>query len=191
MILPEISEGETMKILILNGSPRLKGNTSYALSAIAEGITKNTEHEVELLNVTRLKVSGCVACNACAKNGGDCIMKDDTKSVIDKVYAADFVIFGSPVYYFGISSQLKAVLDKFHSRSAMFKSQSKKLGVAAVGADPLTERQYGLISEHFDCVCEYLGWEKVFSLSYSAEEPGELQKSQSAAAELGDVWKLL
>jgi len=83
------------------------------------------------------------------------------------------------------------VLDKFHSRSAMFKSQSKKLGVVAVGADPLTERQYGLISEHFDCVCEYLGWEKVFSLSYSAEEPGELQKSQSAAAELGDVWKLL
>ncbi len=180
-----------MKILILNGSPRPRGNTSYALSEIAEGISKNTEHEVEIINVTRLKVSGCVACNACAKNGGDCIIKDDTKSVIDKVYAADFVIFGSPVYYFGISSQLKAVLDKFHSKSALFKNQNKKLGAVVVGADPLTERQYGLIQEHFDCVCEYLGWEKVFGLSYSAEEPGELQKSQSTEQELKELWKLL
>lgn len=180
-----------MKILILNGSPRANGNTSYAISEVARGISANTSHEVEIINVTKLKVGGCTACEACAKNGGNCVMQDDSKSVIDKIYAADAVIFASPVYYFGISAQLKAVLDKFHSRSGLFKKQSKKLGVIAIGADELEEKQYELINDHFGCICEYLGWEKVFGLSYSANERDELRKSVSAAAELSEVWKRL
>ena len=180
-----------MKILILNGSPRLNGNTSFAVKTIADGISENTQHDVETINVTRLKVGGCVACGACAKNGGDCVMKDDTKSVIDKIYASDAVIFASPVYYFGISAQLKAVLDKFHSRSGLFKKQSKKLGFIAIGADEITDKQYELINDHFGCVCKYLGWEKVFGFSYSAEEPDDLRKSKTAAAELSEAWELL
>ncbi len=180
-----------MKILILNGSPRMNGNTSYAMKTLADGIAKNTANEVEILNVTRLKVGGCVACDACQKNGGDCVMKDDTKAVIDKIYAADAVIFGSPVYWWGISSQLKAVLDKFHSRTEMFKAQNKKLGIFAVGEDAITGKQYELINTQFDCVCEYLGWKKAFGYFYSANEPGELSKSEKAAKELSEACKLL
>ncbi len=180
-----------MKILILNGSPREQGNTSYALSKVAEGLSANTGHEVEIINVTKLKVGGCTACEACKVNGGNCVMKDDSRSVIDKVYAADAVIFGSPVYYFGISSQLKAVLDKFHSKSGDFKRQRKKIGVIAVGEDEITDKQYELINDHFGCVCKYLGWEKVFGFSYSAGKPDDLQKSETASAELSEVWKLL
>ncbi|MBP8640373.1 MAG: flavodoxin family protein [Oscillospiraceae bacterium] len=180
-----------MKILVLNGSPRLNGNTSYALKTIADGIAENTQHELEFVNVTRLKIGGCVACEGCRHNGGNCVMKDDSKDVIDKVLAADVLIFGSPVYYFGISSQLKAVLDKFHSRSSDFKQQNKKLGFVTIGADEINDRQYELISDHFGCVCKYLGWEKLFGFSYSAEQPDELQKSATAAAELSGVWKLL
>ncbi len=180
-----------MKILILNGSPRMNGNTSYAMKTIADGITNNTDNEVEILNVTRLKVGGCVACDACQKNGGDCIMKDDTKEVMDKIYAADAVIFGSPVYWWGISSQLKAVLDKFHSRTELFNKQKKKLGLFSVGEDEITGKQYELINTQFECICEYLGWEKVFGYFYSANKPGELAKSEKAAKELSEVWKLI
>lgn len=179
-----------MKILILNGSPRMNGNTSYAMKTLAEGIAKNTEHEVEILNVTRAKIGGCVDCGGCQKNGGDCIMKDDTKAVIEKIYASDAVVFASPVYWWGISSQLKAVLDKFHSRTEMFKKQNKKLGIFAVGEDEITGKQYELINTQFDCVCEYLGWEKVFGYFYSANLPGELSKSEEAAKELSEAWKL-
>ena len=180
-----------MKIMILNGSPRMNGNTSYAMKTIADGIKSNTENEVEILNVARLKVGGCVACDACQKNGGDCIMKDDTKAVMDKIYAADAVIFGSPVYWWGISSQLKAALDKFHSRTELFNKQKKKLGLFAVGEDEVTGKQYELINTQFDCICEYLGWEKAFGYFYSANKPGELSKSEKAAKELSEVWKLL
>lgn len=180
-----------MKILILNGSPRQNGNTSFALAAIADGISENTQHDVELINVTRLKIGGCVACEGCKKSGSDCVMKDDTKTVIDKIYAADALIFGSPVYYFGISAQLKAVLDKFHSRSAMFKEQSKKLGVVAIGEEEVEDKQYELIHDQFRCVCKYLGWENAFNFSYSAGAPDDLRKSSSAARELSEAWKKL
>lgn len=180
-----------MKILILNGSPRQNGNTSYALEAIADGISENTQHDVEIVNVTRLKIGGCVACEGCKKNGGDCIMDDDTKNIINKAYAADTIIFGSPVYYFGISSQLKAVLDKFHSRSAMFKKQNKKIGVVAIGAEEVEDKQYELIHDQFRCVCNYLGWENAFNFSYSAGAPDDLRKSLSAAKELSEAWKKL
>jgi len=180
-----------VKILILKGSPRLNGNTSYAMSALADGLLKNTQHEVEIINVTRLKIGGCVACDACAKNGGNCVMKDDTKSVIDKICAADAVIFGSPIYWFGISAQLKAVLDKFHSRSTLFKKQTKKLGFVAIGEEEITDKQYELIGGQFDCVCDYLGWEKIFGFSYSASAPDDLKKSESAEMELSEAWKLL
>ncbi|MFB0920668.1 MAG: NAD(P)H-dependent oxidoreductase, partial [Oscillospiraceae bacterium] len=133
---------------------------------------------------------GCVACDDCQKNGGDCIMKDDTKQVMDKIYAVDAVIFASPVYWMGISAQLKALLDKFHSRSGLFKAQNKKLGIFAVGEDELPNRQYELINTQFDCVCEYLGWEKVFGYFYSANLPGELSKSEKASKELSEAWKL-
>ncbi|MEA4894915.1 MAG: flavodoxin family protein [Oscillospiraceae bacterium] len=180
-----------MKILILNGSPRRDGNTAYAVGSIADAITKNTEHDVEIVNIAELKVGGCTACDACRKNGGDCVMKDDTKAVIDKVYASDAVVFASPVYWMGISAQLKALLDKFYSKSGQFKAQNKKLGVVAVGADGPENRQYGLIDEHFDCVCKYLGWEKIFGYFYSAGEPDGLRKSGKAAKELSEAWKLI
>jgi len=180
-----------MKILILNGSPLQNGNTSYAMAAIADGISENTQHDVEIINVTRLKIGGCIACEGCKKNGGNCIMNDDTKSTIEKIYAADVLIFGSPVYWFGISAQLKTVLDKFHSRSALFKKQSKKLGVVAIGAEEVDNKQYELIHDQFRCVCKYLGWENAFNFSYSAGAPDDLQKSASAARELSEAWKTL
>ena len=180
-----------MKVLILNGSPRMNGNTSLAMKTLADGILANTEHEVETINVTRQRVGGCIACDSCHKNGGDCVMKDDTKALIDKVYAADTVIFASPVYWWGISSQLKALLDKFYSRTGLFKKQDKKLGIFAVGEDEVTGKQFELINTQFECICEYLGWEKLFGLFYSAGEAGELQKSVEAVKELSEAWKLL
>lgn len=181
--------GKTMKILILNGSPRLNGNTSFALSAIAEGVSKNTQHCVEIINAAKLKVGGCTACDACKTNGGNCIMRDDSRSVIDKIYAADAVIFGTPVYWWGISAQLKAVLDKFYSKTAQFKEQNKKIGVIAIGASAFPSKQYELIHDQFKCVCDFLGWEMMFGLSFSAAAPDDLKKSEAAVKEISEVWK--
>ena len=179
-----------MKILILNGSPRLNGNTSYALSKIAEGISKNTDHCAEIINVSKFKIGGCTACNACKENGGNCIMKDDSKCIIDKVYSSDALILGTPVYWWGMSSQLKAVVDKFYSKTAQFKEQNKKIGVVAIGSGAVSNKQYSLIHEQFLCISDFLGWDRVFGLSFSASAPNDLQKSADAEKELSEVWRM-
>jgi len=180
-----------MKILILNGSPRFNGNTNYALRTIAEGFEKNTKHEVEIIDVAKLKISGCVACETCKSNGGNCTMPDSSKSLIDKIYASDAVIFGTPVYWWGMSSQLKAVVDKFYSKTAQFKVQNKQVGVVAIGTCAVSNDQYGLIHDQFRCITGFLGWDLKFNFSYSASAPNDLQKSESAARELSEAWKML
>ena len=174
---------------MLNGSPRKGSNTRHALSAIAEGITKNTSNTVEIINISDVNVGACIVCDACQSNGGNCVRPDDTKAIIDKISAADMLIMGTPVYWWGVSAQLKAVMDKFYSKNSEFKTQKKKLVVVAVGASAVPDTQYTLIHEQFNCIANFLNWEKVLELSFSAHEAGELEKSEEANAELAEIWK--
>ena len=114
-------------------------------------------------------------------------MPDGSKSLIDKVYAADVLIMGSPVYWWGISSQLKTVVDKFYSKSPQLHGLKKKVGVIAIGEDELTGLQYKLIHDQFKCICAYLGWEFPLYLSFSAGAPGDLEKTEGAEKTLSEA----
>lgn len=163
-----------MKLLILNGSPRKNGNTRSALQMMKSVFEKN--HDVEFLDVCDMKLSGCRACDGCRQNGGHCVCPDESDALIQRIVRADAVIFGTPVYWWGMSAQLKMVLDKFYSQDAPFKTMKKTIGVLAVGANALNNPQYLLIREQFSCIAEYLNWNLAFSLSFSAYEPGSLMK---------------
>ena len=161
-----------MKVLILNGSPRKNGNTRTLLTALAEEAGKN--HQVELVDLQSQKIAPCLGCDACRKNGGTCVQKDDAPALLQKVLEADCIIFGSPVYWWGISAQLKLAIDRLYAGGAAIKG--KKIGVVAVGADGLDTPQYRLIREQFACIGEYLDWEVLFSEGVSAYVPGEVAK---------------
>lgn len=164
-----------MNIIILNGSPRHNGNTNSVIEVLKETLSKN--HEVENLDVCQMKLSGCYACDGCKRNSGHCVCADDSDLVIQKIVKADAVIFATPVYWWGVSSQLKMVIDKFYSQDSQFKTMSKKIGIIAIGANELDDPQYRLIHDQFSCIGEYLGWDVSFSLSFSAYEPGEILKN--------------
>ncbi|MDD4367310.1 MAG: flavodoxin family protein, partial [Eubacteriales bacterium] len=107
-----------MKVLIFNGSPRLNGNTRTALVALKEEIEhKMPDAETELIDADRKNVSGCINCDACKHNGGECVQEDDTVEIIQKIYDAEILIFGSPVYWWGITAKLKLIIDKMYSKS--------------------------------------------------------------------------
>ena len=180
-----------MNILILNGSPRNNSNTLHALSTIERDIKQNTPHSVEIINVIDIKVGGCIACDLCPDNGGNCVRSDDSSDIMNKVLAADMVIFGTPVYWWGVSSQLKAVIDKFYSKTEAFKTQKikKKYALVVVGADAVSAKQYQIISDQFTCIGNFLGWGKVFESFFAAHKAGELEKSKEANAELAEIWK--
>lgn len=179
-----------MKIVILNGSARMKGNTRTALKAIESGIDTEA-HEVEFIDVAKYKMSGCMGCDGCKKTGGICVIKDDCIEIVEKVAAADMIIFGSPVYWWGISAQLKTVIDRVYMKNETLGNTKKKIGIVAVGADELSGEQYALISGQFKCICDYLGWDLVIDQAISAAAIGDMKKQSERMEELQKLGKAL
>ncbi len=155
-----------MKKLILNGSPR-QGNTVAAISAFTEG----RSDEFEIINLKDKKIAPCRACLAC-RNEGDCIDRDDTNDVMKKIEEADFILFATPVYWWGVSAQLKLAIDKMYSRFNLLKG--KRIGVIAIGEDELAGPQYKIIEDTFSCIADYLDWNMVFYEPVSADEKDDL-----------------
>lgn len=170
-----------MKIVILNGSPR-KGNTVTAIQAFTEGA--EGKNEIEVIDTYKVKVGPCMACGACECHKG-CVAKDDTNQVVDKLVAADLIVFASPVYWWGITAQMKMVMDKCYCRGLQLKG--KKVGIIAIGGSPTDNEQYRLIYRQFVCISEYLGWEILFHKDYSASTKMDLAGDVAALAELKKV----
>jgi multimeric flavodoxin WrbA len=73
-------------------------------------------HTVTEFNVCRMDIRGCLACEYChTKGNGQCIQKDDMHEVYEALKEADMLVLASPIYYHGISGQLKCVIDRFYS----------------------------------------------------------------------------
>ncbi len=100
-----------MKVLALNGSPHEKGCTFTAINLLAEEL-KRHEIETEIVHVGGKPMQGCIACRKC-KETGRCVFDDIVNVCLDKMKEADGIIIGSPVYYSGISGQMKSFLDRF------------------------------------------------------------------------------
>ena len=103
-----------MKITVLNGSPR-KQNTAAMVEAFAEG-AKAAGHEVEVIQVGKMKINGCLACEYChGKGAGQCIQKDDMEKVMPAYKDCDMIVFASPIYYFDMTAQLSAAIQRVYA----------------------------------------------------------------------------
>lgn len=102
------------KILILNGSPRKNGSTASLVKAFTEG-ANNAGNEVRDFYLSNMKVNGCLACEACSRNGGHCVQKDEMDKVFEAVEWADVIVFASPMYWGSVSGQLKIVVDRLYA----------------------------------------------------------------------------
>ena len=138
-----------MKVLLLNGSPKAKGNTALALNEMAavfaqEGI------EAEIIQVGHQAVRGCIACGSCGKNG-KCVFDDAVNEVAAKFEAADGLVIGSPVYYAGANATLMAFLQRLVYSTRFDKTMK-------VGASVVIARRGG-------CSATYDEMNKFFGIS--------------------------
>jgi len=99
-----------MKILAISGSPRIKGNTVTILEEALKG-AQDEKAEVELYSVSGKNIQPCDGCRACARTG-KCHIKDDMQELYDKIITADGIIFGTPIYFWGMTGQAKTVMDR-------------------------------------------------------------------------------
>lgn len=175
-----------MKTLIFNGSPR-KGNTCVAIDAVIKGMDAAGGFEIDVIEADNVSVSGCIACMNCGCVG-NCVFDDDTNDIIDAVEAADAIIFATPVYWWGMTAQLKLIVDKFYCRFEKLATMPKKVGVIVIGESEQDDPQYKLIPKQFECICEYLGWDMLFAKTYTAGEAGVLAQDEDAVAELEGLY---
>ena len=141
------------RIVVLIGSMRKGGNTDLLAQSFAEGASKN--NIVEIVSVADYNINPCVGCNSCfTREGNQCFQNDDMSAIYDKLRHADIVVVASPVYFYGISAQLKAVIDRLHTPMRN-EFHIKKLALLLVGAATLPELfdsinlQYQLILNFF------------------------------------------
>ena len=99
-----------MKVLGIMGSPRRQSNTEILLDKALEGATE-AGAEVEKVLVSKLKISPCLEIYACRKDG-NCSIKDDMQLLYRKLLEADHIVFASPIFFYGVTSQSKAIIDR-------------------------------------------------------------------------------
>ena len=104
-----------MRILVLNGSPRPHGNTAEMVAVFKES-AEEAGHEVTVIDICKKNIKGCLACEYChGKGQGKCVQHDDMQEIYDKLRNTNMLILASPIYYHGISGQLKCAVDRFYS----------------------------------------------------------------------------
>lgn len=99
-------------ILIVVGGGRRHGNTAQLVDAFARG-ARDAGHHTKIVSLLETEVKGCMGCNAC-RYGKPCVIKDGFNGLIPQIEAADLLVFASPLYFWTVSSRIKAFIERFY-----------------------------------------------------------------------------
>lgn len=164
-----------MKILVLNGSPRKQGNTKKMIDAFREG-AEAVGNQVDIVEVCQRNIAGCLACEYChTKGNGTCIQKDDMQEIYALLNQADMLVIASPIYYHGISGQLKCVIDRFYSVAYPAKPPHlKKVSMILSSGDP--DMYDGAMFSFQGDFLDFLGLENMGVITSHGAENGSSHK---------------
>ena len=155
--LPKFTQakGNKMKILVLTGSPRKNGNSNTLADYFIKG-AQEAGHEIVRFDAAFKNVHPCIACNRCGMDG-PCVFKDDFEFVRTHIVDADMVVFATPMYYFGVSAQLKAVIDRFYAINGKIHRPKKAALLMTYANSAASQAQP--IKSHYEVLLDYLGWQ--------------------------------
>ncbi len=136
-----------MKVLMLNGSPRVNGNTQIALEEMKK-VFEDEGIEVELVQVGNKSIRGCMACGGCRKIG-KCVFDDGVNELVESFKDADGLVVGSPVYYASANATLIAVLDRMFQSSGWLDKTMKVGACVAVARRGGTTATFDQLNKYF------------------------------------------
>ena len=154
-----------MQILILQGSPRAKGNTAWMAEEF-KNAAEAVGHQVTLVNVAHKHIAGCLACEYChGKGNGACIQKDDMQELYPLMAQAEVLVLAAPIYYFTLSAQIQAPIQRMYYVNAPAKV--KKMALLMSSYSPGVYD--GALAEFRD-ICNYWQVENVGHVSAKIDE---------------------
>lgn len=151
-----------MRILVLVGSEKRCGNTEKIVDSFYSGIDR-TKHEVQILNVSTMKINPCRDCNQCKHlKEKFCIQKDDMNIIYDAVMQSECVVLAYPVYFSFMPGKLKMVIDRFHAFGKRFNYEypQKKLIMLMSSSDDSSSTKL-LRNYSEEIFVRHLKWELV------------------------------
>lgn len=170
-----------MKIAVFNGSPR-KESTYAMTEAFREG-AQAAGHEVEVYHVGKMKIAGCLACEYCHTKGeGSCIQKDDLEKILPAYKEADMVVFASPIYYFNMTAQMEAAIQRVYCIGKPLKA-----GKAALLLSSASPGVYDGAIAQFKAYMAFAGIEVAGIITSNGEE----NKSEAKLAEVREFARSL
>lgn len=99
------------KVLVLSGSPRRNGNSDLLCKEFLKGAV-DAGNNAEKIFLRDKNINYCNSCYYCEKSGGTCAIKDDMAEILEKIDQADVIVMASPVYFYSINAQIKALIDR-------------------------------------------------------------------------------
>lgn len=175
-----------MKMVVLQGSPNKKGSTFILADCFRQG-AEAAGHTVEMIDVAHAKIHPCTGCVHCGYEG-PCVQKDDVESIRKKILGADMLVFATPLYYYGMSAQLKTLIDRFcaFNSSIQRKGMKSALLTVAWNSDSWT---FEALEAHYKTLVRYLNLTDMgMVLGYGCGTPSmtEHSKFPQQAYQLGN-----
>lgn len=178
-----------MKVIGISGSPRKDGNTAILIQTVFNELNQQGI-ETELIQLSGKNIKGCTACWACmTQKNNQCVMTEDFfNDCFGKMVAADGIIMGSPVYSAGVTSQIKALID----RASVVLAANKGLLKHKVGATVIAARRGGAISA-FDTLNNFLHSKEMFLIGSNywnmvyGKDIGEVEQDQEGIANMKNL----
>jgi multimeric flavodoxin WrbA len=152
-----------MQITTIMGSAKKKGNTATVLGWVEEELTSQG-HTVERIYLNNKTIGGCLGCAKCRENPDEiaCVQKDDAIDIMEKMIASEAVLFASPIYFWGFTAQIKALIDRgyalvtnYHKPGHTSLMQDKRIGLLVTGADAYEDNAEGMFTT-FDRFADFL-----------------------------------
>jgi multimeric flavodoxin WrbA len=184
-----------MKVLGVLGSPRVGGNSDILLDQALAG-AKEAGAEVEKVFLCQRKISGCLDCTKC-NEAGVCAIKDDMQTLYPKILEADAIIHSVPVYFWAMTAQMKAYLDrwcaffdgewKWHKHYYP-RMKGKRIGLITVCGDTQVHTADPIVHS-FKTTAEFTKLKWVGAVMASAAAKGEIEKNEKSKKEAYDLGK--
>ena len=142
-----------MRIVILESSPNRHGSSNLLAERFAQG-AQEAGHQVAFVDVANADIHPCTGCVHCGYEG-PCVQKDDVEGIRRQLLAADMVVFVTPLYYYGMSAQLKTMVDRFCAFNSSLQAKHLKsaLLAAAWNSDTWT---FAALEAHYQTLVRYL-----------------------------------
>lgn len=142
-----------MRIVVLKGSPNVKGSSNMLAESFSKGAAE-AGHEIIEIDAAHADISPCIGCVHCGYEG-ECVLSDDMDVFREEILKSDMLVFVTPLYYYGMSAQLKTLIDRFCSRNFSIQQKHMKsaLLTVAYNADDWT---FEALESHYNTLLRYL-----------------------------------